>query len=133
MGSLLSSVWGKVMTGVAGACFALAILFCVLWSLADRARETEREARLIAEDQAVSAEAETKRTQAALTAAETRAALRAQQTATQRRDEETIRDVPETNNCGASPAIGRALDILRQRRTNNSPASGSPSVPPELR
>lgn len=129
MGNLLSSVWGKVMTGVAGACFALAILFCVLWSLADRARETEREARLIAEDQAVSAEAETKRTQAALDAAETRAALRAQQTATQRRDEETIRDVPESNTCGSSPAIGRALDLLRDRRTSDPPTSRDPSEP----
>ena len=123
MGNLLSSVWGKVMTGVAGACFALAILFCVLWSFADRAREHEREARLTAEDAAISAEAETKRTQAALAAAETRAELRERQTLVQRRDEETIRDVPESNTCGSSPAIGRALDILRDRRTSD-PSTG---------
>lgn len=133
MGNLLSSVWGKVMTGAAGACFALAVLFCFLWSVADNARDRERQARLVAEDAAISAEVETKRTQAALIAVETRAALRESQTIMQRRDEETIRDVPETNTCGASPAVGRALDILRQRRTNNPPAAGGPSVPPELR
>ena len=133
MGNLLSSVWGKVMTGVAGACFALAILFCVLWSFADRARAHEREARLTAEDAAVSAEAETKRTQAALAAAETRAELGERQTLVQRRDEETIRDVPETYECASSPAVRGALGILWERRTSDPPAAGDAAVPPELR
>jgi len=121
------------MTGVAGACFALAILFCVLWSFADRARAHEREARLTAEDAAVSAEAETKRTQAALAAAETRAELRERQTLVQRRDEETIRDAPETYDCGSSPAVRGALGILRDRRTSDPPAAGDTAEPPELR
>jgi len=117
------------MTGVAGACFALAILFCVLWSFADRARAHEREARLTAEDAAVSAEAETKRTQAALAAAETRAELRERQTLVQRRDEETIRDAPESNTCGSSPAMRGALDLLRDRRTSDPPTGRDPAEP----
>jgi hypothetical protein len=126
MMGFLASVWGKAMMGAVVVLFIAAAFFCNRWVSA-------REDLADALDATAKAEAEITRTRAALDAAEARARDRAAQTATQRQDEETIRDVPETNNCGASPAIGRALDILRQRRTNNSPASGSPSVPPELR
>ena len=133
MGSLLNTLWGRIMTGVAGACLALALLFCVLWLFADGARAREHEARLTADDNAASALIETKRTQLALTAAETRAADRAERSVTQRNDEDTINDIPASNTCGASPAVVRALGILRHRREGNPPAAGDPADTPDLR
>ncbi|MED5549883.1 MAG: hypothetical protein VX529_11050 [Pseudomonadota bacterium] len=132
MTALLSTLWGKIMTGVAGALLALAVCFCVLWFFADRAREREREARLAAEDAQITAEAETKRTQQALTAAEARASARAAQNTRQREDEEAIRDEPETFNCAASPAVSRALGILQQRRAGDTAPAGDPAQPSDV-
>ena len=132
MGALLGTLWGKIMTGAAGALLALAVLFCVLWVFADRAHERERQARLDAEDAQAVAEAETKRTAQALTAAEERAAARAAQSATQREDEEAVRDAPETFNCASSPAIGRALGILFERRAGDTPEAGDPAQPSDV-
>lgn len=123
--AFLASLWGKAMMGAAVVLFIAAAFFCNRWM--DTVAELENE-----RDATAKAEAEIVRTQAALAAAESRATARAEQTATQRRDEEVIRDAPETFNCPSSPAIRDALRILRDRRAGDTPATGDTAEPSDL-
>jgi len=124
--AFLASLWGKAMTGAVVVLFIAAAFFCSRWVSA-------REDLADAIDATAKAEAEIARTRAALDAAEARARERAAQTATQRRDEETLRDAPETYECASSPAVRGALGILRDRRASDTTASGDTAEPPELR
>ena len=124
--AFLASLWGKAMLGAVVVLFAAAAFFCNRWV---DARADLAEAR----DATVAAEEEIKRTQAALEAAETRARDRAAQTATQRRDEEVIRNAPETYNCASSPAVRDSLRILRDRRAGDTPAPGGATEPSDVR
>lgn|GEM_PF-2925441 len=129
----LSSLRANVTQWAAGAAIVLAVIFLGLWRMADDARADEHAARLEAEDATAKAEAEIDRTRAALEAAETRAENRALQSATQRRDEEVIRNAPETYNCASSPAVRDSLRILRDRRAGDTPASGDTAEPSDVR
>lgn len=129
MGAIFQTLWGKILAGAAGALLALAALFCVLWILAARGEAEAIKERDEAIDQRVKAELETERTTRALEAAEARAAARRERATEQQRDEERLQDEPETNFCGASPAIRRALNILRERRTDNPPVGDDTGNP----
>jgi hypothetical protein len=124
--TFLASLWGKAMMGAAVVLFIAAAFFCNRWMDAVGELQDERDAT-------AKAEAEIVRTQAALVAAESRATARATQTATQRRDEEVIRNAPETYNCASSPAVRDSLRILRDRRASDTPADGDTAEPSDLR
>lgn len=124
--TFLASLWGKAMMGAAVVLFIAAAFFCNRWMDAVGELQDERDAT-------AKAEAEIVRTQAALAAAESRATARATQTATQRRDEEVIRNAPETYNCASSPAVRDSLRILRDRRASDTPAAGDTAQPSDLR
>lgn len=124
--TFLASLWGKAMMRAAAVLFIAAAFFCNRWMDAVGELQDERDAT-------AKAEAEIVRTQAALAAAESRATARATQTATQRRDEEVIRNAPETYNCASSPAVRDSLRILRDRRASDTPATGDTAEPSDLR
>jgi hypothetical protein len=124
--ALLNSLWGRLALGVAGALLVLAFCFWGLWRMAegDRAR-TAAELEQVKDSLAEQVE-ENRRARLALDAVTRRADARAERQENQTRDEEAIRDEPVTYECAASPAVGNALRILRQRSEGNPPATDRP-------
>lgn len=105
---------GSLLLSLAGGAFSVHLLI------------KEREKHAQTRDDLAEANLTAKRTELALDAAEARAVEREAATERQRQDEDGIRDEPETNYCGNSPAIMRALGVLRDRREGDTPALGDP-------
>ena len=126
MNAILGSLWGKALAIGAGVCITLAAGFCLLWILADRKAEREREARLNAEDNVAKLSEELLRSDAALLAAESRSSERQDAREELRDDEALILQNPVTRDCVASPAILDALGILRERRQSNQAERDNP-------
>lgn len=124
--TLLNSLWGKALMGVAGALLVLAFCFWGLWRMADDARaRTAAELEQVKDSLAEQVE-ENRRAQLALDAVTRRADARAERQENQNRDEEAIRDEPVTYECAASPAVRSALGILRSRGAGDTPATDRP-------